>query len=56
LARSRDVVVNVSELKKEKGAVSESLTSIAAKEEVMQTWRDLVAQELIETDDEGEFE
>jgi len=44
------------ELKKEQGAVSEALKSIGATEDVMKTWRELVAQELIDTDDEGEFE
>ena len=44
------------ELKAEKGAVSEALTSLSAKKEVLQIWRELVAQELISPEDEGEFE
>ena len=44
------------ELKQEQGAVSGVLKSIGVRDNVMQTWRDLSAQELIETDDEGEFE
>jgi hypothetical protein len=43
------------ELKKEEGAVSEALASIAAKDEVMQTWRELVAQEINEADENFEF-
>src|SRR5256884_6430246 len=34
------------ELKNEEGAVSEALTSIAAKDNVIETWRELVAQEI----------
>jgi len=44
------------ELKKEQGAVSEALESIGVKGDVMQTWRVLVAQKLVEPDDDGEFE
>jgi len=44
------------ELKKEEGAVSEALKSLGAKEDVMETWRELVAQEMIEAEDDGEFE
>lgn len=44
------------ELKKEQGAVTEALNSIGAKDEVMETWRDLVAQEIITPEDDGEFE
>ena len=44
------------ELKQEEGAVSEVLKSIGVKEDVMQTWRELVAQELIEPEDDGEFD
>ena len=44
------------ELKKEKGAVSEALKLLGAKEDVMETWRGLAIQELIESDEEGEFE
>lgn len=43
------------ELKNEEGAVSEALKSVGVKEDVLQTWRELVAQELIEPDDDGEF-
>jgi hypothetical protein len=44
------------ELKQEQGAVSEALKSAEVKDEVIETWRGLVAQELIESDDDGEFE
>ncbi len=44
------------ELKQEQGAVSEVLKSIGVKEDVMQTWRELVAQELIAPEEDGEFE
>jgi hypothetical protein len=44
------------ELKQEQGAVSEALTSIGANEEVMRTWRDLVAEEIVEPEDDGEFD
>lgn len=44
------------ELKKEQGAVSEALRSSGASEEVMATWRELVAQELIEPEDDEKFE
>lgn len=44
------------ELKKEQGAVSKALISIGVKEEVMNSWRELVAQEIAEPDDDGEFE
>jgi len=44
------------ELKREEGAVSEALKSIGAKDDVMQTWQQLVAQELTESEDDGEFE
>ena len=44
------------ELKQEQGAVSEVLKSVGVKEDVMQTWRELVVQELIEPEDDGEFE
>jgi len=43
-------------LKKEQGAVSEALKSAAVKGDVMQTWRELVAQEIVEPEDDGEFE
>ena len=44
------------ELKQEHGAVTEALKSAEVKDEVIETWRGLVAQELIESDDDGEFE
>ena len=44
------------ELKKEHGAVSDVLKSIGVKDEVMHTWRELVAQKLIEPEENGEFE
>jgi len=44
------------ELKKEQGAVSEALISMDASEDVKTTWRELVAQEIVETDEDGEFD
>ena len=44
------------ELKKEEGVVSEALKLLGAKDDVMETWRELVTQELIDGDDESEFE
>ena len=44
------------DLKKEQGAVSEVLKSVGVKEDVMQTWRELVAQELIAPEDDREFD
>jgi hypothetical protein len=44
------------ELKQEHSAVSDVLRSLGAEDAVMATWRALVVQELIETDEEGEFE
>jgi hypothetical protein len=44
------------ELKKEQGAVSEALKSTGANEEAMKTWNELVAQELLEPEDDGEFD
>jgi hypothetical protein len=44
------------ELKQEQGAVTESLKLAEVKDDVMRTWHDLVAQELIQADDDGEFE
>ena len=43
------------ELKKEGGVVSEALISMDANEEVTKTWRELVAQEIVEPEDDGEF-
>lgn len=44
------------ELKKGQGAVNKALESIGVKDDVIQTWNELVAQELIEPDDDGEFD
>jgi len=44
------------ELKKEEGAVGMALKTIGANEQVMKTWGELVTQELIESEDDGEFE
>ena len=44
------------ELKKEQGAVSEALRSMQAGEDVMKAWNELVAQEIVESDDDGESE
>lgn len=44
------------ELKKEKGAVSDVLKSIGANEEAINTWKELVAQEIVEPGDDAEFE
>lgn len=44
------------ELKKEQGTVSTVLKSMGVKDDVMQTWRELVAQEIIEPDHDREFE
>jgi hypothetical protein len=43
------------ELKKEEGAVSQALRSMDAKAEVTKTWRELVAQEIVEETGDGEF-
>src|SRR2546425_10301851 len=44
------------ELKQEQEAVSKALKSAGVEEETMKTWSESVAQELIEPDDDGEFE
>jgi nucleotidyltransferase AbiEii toxin of type IV toxin-antitoxin system len=44
------------ELKQEQGAVRKALKSVGVKDEVMQTWSELVAQEVIEPKDDDEFE
>jgi nucleotidyltransferase AbiEii toxin of type IV toxin-antitoxin system len=44
------------ELKKEEGTVSEALKSIGASAEVMKTWHELVAQEISDSKDDGEFD
>lgn len=43
------------ELKKERGAVSKALMSMDASEEVISAWSELVAQEILEPDEDGEF-
>ena len=43
------------ELKKDQGVVSEALASMKAGEEVMKAWNELVAQEIVEPEDDGEF-
>lgn len=44
------------DLKQEQGAVTEVLKSIGVKDEVIKAWRELVAQQLVEPQDEMEFE
>jgi len=44
------------ELKKEKGAVGNALMSMDANEEVTKTWTELVAQEIVEPEEDGKFE
>ena len=44
------------ELKKDEGAVSEALRSSDANDDVMKTWTELVAQEMLEPDDDDELE
>jgi hypothetical protein len=44
------------ELKQEQGAVSNALKSAGARDEVTRTWRELVVQELIEPEDDDEFD
>ena len=44
------------ELKQEQGAVTEALKSARVKDDVMQTWRELISQDLVETNDEDEFD
>jgi hypothetical protein len=44
------------ELKKEQGAVSEALSSMKAGEDVMNAWGELVAEDIVEPEDDGEFE
>lgn len=44
------------ELKKEQGTVSEALKSMKASEDVLASWRELVAQEIVQPDDDSEFE
>ena len=50
------LLLTLPELKKEQGAVSEALRSMQASEDVMKAWNELVAQEIVESDDNGEFE
>jgi hypothetical protein len=44
------------ELKKDEGAVSKALRSMSGKTDVMQTWRELVTQEVIPAEDDEDFE
>jgi hypothetical protein len=44
------------ELKEENGAVSEALKSASVKDDVIQTWRELVAQQIVAPKDDDEFE
>jgi len=44
------------ELKKETGAVSEALKLTGAKDDVTQTWCELVAEEISDSEDDGEFD
>lgn len=44
------------ELKQEQGAVGRALRSAGVKDDVMQTWRELVAQELMEPGDDNVFD
>jgi len=44
------------ELKQEEGSVSEALKSLSANDDVMETWRGLVEEKLIEPDEENKFE
>jgi nucleotidyltransferase AbiEii toxin of type IV toxin-antitoxin system len=44
------------ELKKKHGSVSEALKSIGADGEAMKTWGDLVVQEIVEPEEDSEFE
>src|SRR5204863_6397841 len=44
------------ELKKEKGAVSEALKLLGTKDVVIETWRELVAQEISDSENDVEFD
>ena len=44
------------DLKNELGAVGEALKSLSVKEEVMNAWRDLVAEEISQPNDEDKFD
>src|SRR6267143_1850199 len=44
------------ELKKEQGAVGEALKSLGANDDILRAWSELVAQEIVEPEDDGEFE
>ena len=44
------------ELKREQGAVSDALTSMKGNAEAMRTWGELVAQAIVEPDNDGEFD
>lgn len=43
------------ELKKEQGPVGNALESLDAKDDVVETWHELVAQEIVEPDNDREF-
>ena len=55
-AQYRETVRLLDEMKKEAGAVSGALKSLSAKDDVMETWRELVALEINDSDDDGEFD
>ncbi|MGZ8835008.1 MAG: nucleotidyl transferase AbiEii/AbiGii toxin family protein [Pyrinomonadaceae bacterium] len=44
------------ELKNEEGPVNEALKSLGVSDEVVGTWRELAAQEIVESEDDREFE
>jgi Nucleotidyl transferase AbiEii toxin, Type IV TA system len=44
------------DLKEEQGAVSDALASMKGNAEVMRTWGELVAQAIVEPDNDGEFD
>jgi len=44
------------DLKNESGPVGEALKSLSAREEVMNAWRDLVAQEISQPNDDDKFD
>ncbi|MDX6384174.1 MAG: hypothetical protein QOK48_1747 [Blastocatellia bacterium] len=44
------------ELKKEHGAVGEALKRVEAADDVFNAWKDLVCQEIVEAEDDSEFE
>jgi hypothetical protein len=50
------LLVTFPELKEEQGAVSEVLRSMKVGEETMKAWGELVAQKIVEPEDDGEFD